>query len=227
MALDVETELSDGNGPDLSANRTEQAYQDLRAMIVSGQYEPDARLTESELTAQLQVSRGTVRSVIARLAQEGYVTTEVNRGARTRSFSVDEAVEILETRAVLEAALAAKAAERATEAEIAAMTEVCKRMWDWQFPGGREAYWELNRTFHGQVKQAARQATLAKFVDSLLYPLVVSQYLNNENATPRLESVREHEAILAAIATQNPEAAAAAMRHHLSRVKHTLQLNLS
>ncbi|KWX24001.1 GntR family transcriptional regulator [Mycolicibacterium wolinskyi] len=212
---------------DSNTNRTLQAYNDLRTLILSGHYAPDSRLTESELTARLQVSRGTVRSVLARLAQEGYVTAEVNRSARTRSFSVDEAIEILETRAVLESALAAKAAERATDEEIAAMTETCKRMWESQVPGGREEYWRLNRRFHEQVKQAARQSTLTRFVDSLLYPLVVRQYRDEASTAPRIESVREHEAILAGIITHNPEAAAAAMRHHLSSVRRALQLNIS
>ncbi|MDV7086785.1 GntR family transcriptional regulator [Rhodococcus sp. IEGM 248] len=212
------------DSPDSGANRTSQAYHDLRALILSGHYEPDSRLTESELTAQLQVSRGTIRSVLARLAQEGYVTAEANRSARTRSFSVDEAVEILETRAVMEAALAAKAAERATDTDIAAMTETCKRMWDWQVPGGREEYANLNRKFHEQVKRAARQATLTRFVDSLLYPLVMQQYRDADREQPRTDSVREHEAILAAIVTHNPEAAAAAMRHHLSSARRALQL---
>ncbi|EHI47528.1 hypothetical protein OPAG_08005 [Rhodococcus opacus PD630] len=212
------------DSPDSGANRTSQAYHDLRALILSGHYEPDSRLTESELTTQLQVSRGTIRSVLARLAQEGYVTAEANRSARTRSFSVDEAVEILETRAVMEAALAAKAAERATDTDIAAMTETCKRMWDWQVPGGREEYANLNRKFHEQVKRAARQATLTRFVDSLLYPLVMQQYRDADREQPRTDSVREHEAILAAIVTHNPEAAAAAMRHHLSSARRALQL---
>ncbi|WP_072802574.1 GntR family transcriptional regulator [Rhodococcoides yunnanense] len=210
---------------DAGATRTEQAYTDLRAIILSGHYEPGSRLTESELTTQLGVSRGTIRSVLARLAQEGYVSTEANRSARTRSFTVDEAIEILETRAVLESALAAKAAERATDEDIAAMTKTCRQMWDWQVPGGRQEYWKLNREFHAQVKHAARQVTLARFVDSLLHPLVLRQYRNEELELPRVDSVREHEAILAAIVTHNPEAAAATMRHHLSSARRALQLN--
>ncbi|MFC9355224.1 GntR family transcriptional regulator [Rhodococcus sp. NPDC057014] len=225
MVLAAGADPDTEGGLDAGGNRTLQAYHDLRALILSGHYEPGSRLTESGLTTQLQVSRGTIRSVLARLAQEGYVTTEANRSARTRTFSVDEAIEIMETRAVLESELAAKAAERATEADIAAMTETCKRMWDLQVPGGREEYWNLNRTFHEQVKQAARQATLTRFVDSLLYPLVMQQYRDGDRADPRADSVREHEAILAAIVTHNPESAAAAMRHHLSSARRAPQLN--
>jgi DNA-binding GntR family transcriptional regulator len=226
MALTEEVSLSNDGGP-AGANRTAQAYQELRALILSGHYEPDSRLTESELTTRLQISRGTLRSVLARLAQEGYVTAEANRSARTRSFSVAEAIEILETREVLEAALAANAAERATDADIAAMTETCERMWKCQVPGGREEYGNLNRAFHDQIRQAARQATLTRFVDSLLYPLVMRQYRDADRAHPRIDSVREHEAILASIVTHNPEAAAAAMRHHLSSARRDLQLQIT
>ncbi len=225
MLLSADSGQGDTTGS--GGNRTSQAYHELRGLILSGHYEPDSRLTESELTTQLQVSRPTIRSVLARLTQEGYVTAEANRGVRTRSFSVDEAVEILESRAVLESALAAKAAERATDAEIAEMKQTCERMWDWQVPGGREEYWNLNRTFHEQVKQSARQSTLTRFVDSLLYPLVFRQYRDEASVAPRPESVQEHEAILAAIVTHNPEAAAAAMRHHLSAVRRALQLNIA
>jgi len=227
MALAASTEPVNERGPDTGANRTSQAYQELRSLILSGHYEPDSRLTESDLTNRLGISRGTLRSVLARLAQEGYVTAEANRSARTRSFTVDEAIEILETREVLESALAANAAERATDAEIEEMTTTCKRMWECQVPGGREEYWELNRRFHEQVRQAARQATLTRFVDSLLYPLVMRQYRDAERANPRVGSVREHEAILAAIVTRNPEAAAAAMRHHLSAARRDLQLRFA
>ncbi|NKQ53182.1 GntR family transcriptional regulator [Amycolatopsis sp. K13G38] len=227
MAVAASTEQAGERGPDAGANRTSQAYQELRSLILSGHYEPDSRLTESDLTGRLGISRGTLRSVLARLAQEGYVTAEANRSARTRSFSVEEAIEILETREVLESALAANAAKRATEAEIEEMTKTCKRMWECQVPGGREEYWELNRRFHEQVRQAARQATLTRFVDSLLYPLVMRQYRDADRTNPRVDSVREHEAILAAIVTHNPEAAASAMRHHLSAARRDLQLRFA
>ncbi|WP_284744692.1 GntR family transcriptional regulator [Amycolatopsis sp. RTGN1] len=227
MEVDTGQDAARTSAPDTGANRTSQAYHDLRGLILSGFYAPDSRLTESDLSVRLQVSRGTLRSVLARLAQEGYVTAEANRSARTRSFTEDEAIEILETREVLEAALAAKAAERATDEDLAAMTEICASMRAGQAEDGRDEYSALNRRFHEQVRQAARQATLTKFVDSLLYPLVLRQYRDMDRSRPRSTVVQEHEAILASIVTHNPEAAAAAMRHHLSAVRRALQLKFT
>jgi DNA-binding GntR family transcriptional regulator len=51
---------------------------------------------------------------LVRLTQEGYVSGEVIREVRTRSFTVAEDADILEARETPEAALAGKAAERAT-----------------------------------------------------------------------------------------------------------------
>jgi DNA-binding GntR family transcriptional regulator len=206
------------------SSRTASAYDELRAMLLSGFYPPDSHLTEAGLTQQLGVSRGTVRSVLARLAQEGYVASEANRGVRTRSFTVDEAVEILETREVLESALAAKAAERATPEDIAEMVATCELMVDVQKPGAGDAYSKLNRRFHEQIRRAARQGTLTRFVESLLYPLVMRQYRDLDRPHPRTESLEEHRAILAAIITHNPDAARAAMRHHVASARHALLL---
>lgn len=207
-----------------SATRYSQAYAGLRSLLLSGSIEPNSRLTEAGLTSMFNVSRGTMRSVLVRLVQEGYVTSEVNRGVRTRSFSVEEAVDILEARETLEAALAGKAAERATEEEIGELRRTLEAMEEAQACGDQAAYSRGNRQFHQQVKEAAHQKTLARAYDSLLYPLVMRQYRNSSAAHPRRGSLEEHQAIFLAIVTRNPEAAVAAMRHHVSSARQQLLL---
>ncbi|MEU4893371.1 GntR family transcriptional regulator [Streptomyces sp. NPDC044780] len=207
-----------------SATRADQAYDTLRSLLLSGHFPPNTRLTEADLTQLLNVSRGTIRSVLARLVQEGYVTSEVNRGVRTRAFSVEEAADILETREVLESALAGKAAERATEEEMNGLRGTLDGMRQAQDRGDQAAYSRGNRAFHQSIKEAAHQETLARALDALLYPLVMRQYRNLSAHHPRKGSLEEHEAILAAIVTRNPEAASAAMRHHVASARRALLL---
>jgi DNA-binding GntR family transcriptional regulator len=207
-----------------SATRSSQAYDELRSLLLSGSIEPNTRLTEADLTRMFNVSRSTMRSVLVRLAQEGYVTSEVNRGVRTRSFSPEEAADILEARETLESALAGKAAERATDEEIRALRETLAAMEDAQSRGDQAAYSQGNRRFHQQVKEAAHQVTLARAYDTLLYPLVMRQYRNVSAHHPRAGSYDEHQAILLAIVTHNPDAAIAAMRHHVAAARHALVL---
>ena len=121
-------------------------------------------------------------------------------------------------------ALAGKAAERATEEEINAMRRTTEAMADAQARGDEAEYSRGNRLFHQQVKAAAHQKTLARAYDSLLYPLVMRQYRNLSASHPRQGSLEEHQAILLAIITRNPEAAIAAMRLHVSTARRMLQL---
>lgn len=199
-----------------ASSRSDQAYEDLRALLLSGRMEPGTRLTEAGLTTTLGVSRNTVRSVLIRLQQEGYLTGEPNRGVRTRVFSIDEALAVMEAREAIETALAEKAAERATDEELATLAAICDEMSTTDYVESEEQYAHLNRRFHQQIRDSARQSILAGFADSLVYPLVMRQYRDLTHTSPRQTTLVEHRAILSALQTRNPHAAAAAMRHHIA-----------
>ncbi|MBY8344144.1 GntR family transcriptional regulator [Streptomyces spinosirectus] len=215
------------SGTKAPGTRHSQAYGGLRSLLLSGSMEPGTRLTEADLTRMFNVSRSTMRSVLVRLTQEGYVTSEVNRGVRTRSFSVEEAADILEARETLESALAGKAAERATAEEIADMRRTLDEMQEAKSRGDQDAYSRCNRSFHQQIKYAAHQTTLARAYDTLLYPLVMRQYRNLSAQHPRSGSLEEHQAIFLAIVTRNADAATAAMRHHVGSARRALLLDKS
>ncbi|MEU6540973.1 GntR family transcriptional regulator [Streptomyces sp. NPDC047000] len=210
-----------GKGP---STRHSQAYEGLRSLLLSGTFAPGTRLTEADLTQRFGVSRSTMRAVLVQLTQEGYVTSEVNRGVRTRDFTVEEALDILEARETLESALAGKAAECATEEEIEELRRTLQFMADCQARGDQEGYSQGNRTFHQQIKRAAHQQTLARAYDTLLYPLVMRQYRDFTAPHPRTGSLEEHQVIFLAVLTRNPEAAVAAMRHHVGSARRALLL---
>ncbi len=206
------------------STRHSQAYEGLRSLLQSGSCAPGTRLTEADLTQRFGVSRSTMRAVLVQLTQEGYVTSEVNRGVRTRDFTVEEALDILEARETLESALAGKAAERATEEEVEGLRRTLQFMADCQAGGDQTGYSEGNRTFHQQIKQAAHQQTLARAYDTLLYSLVMRQYRDLTVPHPRTGSLEEHQAIFLAVFTRNPDAAVAAMRHHVGAARRALLL---
>ncbi len=219
--MSADAPVVDGGTPGQSA----QAYQNLRSLIIAGHFAPNARLTEAELTRLLDVSRGTVRSVIVRLAQEGYLVREPNRGVRTRIFTVEEALSILEAREILESALAAKCAAVATDDEVGALRSIWEEMGTAEYAGDAATYSKLNRRFHQHIRECARQPILAGFVDQLVYPLLMRQFRDQTRSHPRPDSLGEHLAILTAIETNNVDAARAAMRHHVSSARRALMLH--
>jgi DNA-binding GntR family transcriptional regulator len=56
-------------------DRPEQVYQELRKQIIRGRIAPGARVVEIDIAARLRVSRTPVRAAVARLAQEGFLTS--------------------------------------------------------------------------------------------------------------------------------------------------------
>src|SRR5947207_13205746 len=133
----------------------EYAYQRLKDTITNGVYMPNQRLIEAEVTQALGVSRTTLRAALIRLQQEGVVEIEVNRGARVRAFSLDEAVEILRVREVLEGLAAVIAIDKATPEDIAELRAVVVEMEDALATDDVMRYAGLNHRFHKIILDAA------------------------------------------------------------------------
>src|SRR4051795_13126319 len=104
------------------------AYEQLRAAIVGGRLQPNERLVEADVTRATGASRSSVRTALVRLAQEGLVEHERNRGARVRLVGEEEAAEVLDARMVLEGLAARNAAAHATPREVDELREILGRM---------------------------------------------------------------------------------------------------
>lgn len=90
----------------------------LRAAIMDGQYQPGARLVEREICELLNVSRPPVREALRKLEAEKLIATAPHRGPVVAAVTAQEAREIYELRAVLEAHATAQFARLATDAQV-------------------------------------------------------------------------------------------------------------
>ena len=97
------------------------AYDELRAMIVDGRLRPGARVGQAEIADALGISRGSVREALRRLAGDGLVVFEVNRGFFVADVGLEHVLERLEARLLLEPGIARLAAERRHEADLGAL----------------------------------------------------------------------------------------------------------
>src|SRR5262245_9446307 len=80
----------------------------LRDWILTGTLEPGARIVESSLAAQLQVSRAPLREAMALLAHQGLVRVTPHHGAFVTRLSEAEIRDFFEIREVLETHAARK-----------------------------------------------------------------------------------------------------------------------
>lgn len=107
----------------VAAPLREQVLAILRQAILDFELQPGQRLIERELVEQLDVSRATVREVLALLVSEGLVTVIPQKGAIVSVLSPQEAADIYEMRASLEALAVRRFVERATPAEVHQLRE--------------------------------------------------------------------------------------------------------
>ena len=199
------------------------AFDRLRSQIVTGELMPNERLVETDLAAQLGVGRAAVRTFLTRLEQEGLVVREPNRGARVRMITDAEAVEITQTRMVLEALAAREAAGHATRDEVAEMRAILAEMGERLTAGELLLYSDGNARLHSLILRASRHATAARLVSGLKAQTVRFQYRTVLVPGRPQHSYAEHTAIVDAIDTGDGDAAEAAMRLHLSHVTTTLR----
>lgn len=194
------------------------AVERLRHAIAQGAVAPGQRLVESELVEQFEVTRGSVRAAIDELVAEGLIERIHNRGARVRSVSHQQAVEILECRKVLEGLIAAKAAERITPADADRLRGYSTRLSAAVQDGELLEYSTLNHELHAVLREIAGQETATDLIARLNAQIVRHQFqLSLRPGRPQV-SLPEHLAIVDAVVAGDPIAAEQAMRDHLDSV---------
>ncbi|MEU9018519.1 GntR family transcriptional regulator [Actinomadura sp. NPDC048394] len=190
----------------------------IREAIVRGDFAPNQRLVESDLSDMFGVGRSSVRAALFELTTEGLVERVQNRGARVRAVTVAEAIEISEIRMVVEGLCAAKAAERVTDAEIAELRALGDAMRTAVAQGHVLEYSELNKALHSRIVEISGQRTAAGVLRRLRAQNVRHQFqLALVPGRPNV-SVAEHLAIIDEICARAPDAAERAARRHLRSV---------
>ena len=190
----------------------------IRDAIVRGEYAPNQRLIEADLSDTFAASRATVRTALLELANEGLVERLPNKGSRVRAISVDEAIEILEVRIGVEGLCAAKTATQITDDEIAEFEALSRDMTAAVADGDLVEYSRLNQLLDQRVRVLSRHATASEVLGRLHAQSVRHQFKLSSRPQRAKVSVLEHVAIIDAIIARDPDAAEKAVREHLLRV---------
>ena len=207
-----------------------QIADQIRALIRSGEFSAGSRLPpERDLARQLGVSRPSVREAVIALEVEGLVEVRIGSGIYVRAsdglarvITPDAAAgpfELLRARYVIEsecAALAAKSAKRAQVQAIEAALDEMER----DMEAGRQPL-PGDRLFHLRIAEATGNGALVHVIkqlwDERTGPLY--QQLEHHYDSPDLwrTAMREHRAVVKAIAARDADAARAAMQRHLNQ----------
>jgi GntR family transcriptional regulator, transcriptional repressor for pyruvate dehydrogenase complex len=204
----------------------------LRDLLEQGVLKPGSKLPpEPEMSKLLGISRPSLRQAYKALSILGILravpgdgtyisdsTSEILSVPLTflmlmRRISLDD---IFEFRMMLEVNLARLAAARASEAELQAMAFQVERMAANLDDSKKDRYLTSEYEFHNCIAKGAHNHLLLEII-SMVGGLLWETRKTLVNVVPdRQKDLEEHSAILAAISGRNPEAAAHAMRNHLS-----------
>jgi DNA-binding GntR family transcriptional regulator len=208
---------------DAMATTTNSSYDALREAIVRGDIAPEARLVESEISTNFKMSRGAVRTALIRLEEEGLVVREPHRGARVRKVSDDEAVEILQVRAVLEGLAVRLTAERIDDAGATRLRALLERHRELLEGGDLLGASDANADLHAALLELSGHGTARRLIRALNSQTVRYQYRTILIPGRPAASVAEHTAIVEAVVAGRADEAEAAMRSHLFNVAQAVQ----
>jgi len=211
-----------GGGSEEPAARPTTVADALRDAIVDGEFAPNQRLVEADLSERFGASRGSIRTALLELGAEGLVERVQNRGARVRAVSLAEAIEITEVRMVLEGLCAAKAATRLTEDDRDRLRGIGTAMQEAVRSGDLLGYSELNRQLHALIRTLGGQSTAQAILERLRGQNVRHQFRLALHPGRAAVSLPQHLEIIEALCAGEAEAAEAAVRRHLHSVIETL-----
>jgi DNA-binding GntR family transcriptional regulator len=195
----------------------------IRDGIISGRFQPNEHLVETDLARMFGLGRAAVRTALARLEHEGLVQLHRNRGARVRLIEPREAVEILEAQAMLESLAVRYAATRRSKHDLEQLRDILSQMRWLLDHGDLLAVSERNARFHRRLSDMSGHLTAARLIAALRSQVVRYQYRAILVPGRGERSYAEHQAIVEAVASGDPDGAEAKMRSHLQHVAEALR----
>jgi len=212
----------------------EQIVRQIEEAVLKGTLKEGEQLpAERELAQQFGVSRTAVREAIKTLHEKGLVEALAGRGtfitdgkSNSMRQSLDRIVKsghangiasLIEFREILEPEIAALAAIRAGEQDIAAMQDAVRVMDTAQQDA--DVYIEADLDFHLALAEAAANPLILSLIDSIVGMLREQRMYMFHSADGPARGQFHHKRILDTVMRHDPEQARAAMRAHLGQVR--------
>lgn len=198
-------------------NLRQQALTALRRAITTGALPPGTHLVETELSEQLQISRGTLREAMRQLQQEGLISAGARGRLSVRSLDAKEIVDIFAVRAALES-LAVRTLCRAEDRDeaVATLREAVRAMEE-AVDDSLEERIEADLNFHRTLCRLTDNAMLVHSWQALEGSIRMSfMWAGTERAAGNMR-IGPHATIVDVIAAGDPAAASDYMLSHMDQ----------
>lgn len=200
---------------------SQHVYQQLKRSILRGELAAGYRIVEISIGEAFGVSRTPVREAVSRLIAQGFVREE-GHSKLVADISVTMR-EFMGIRAVLEGYAARLAATNATEEDLETIAGLCSSsvLVDRSSPIRERAI--LNDTFHEAIAKASRNARLLSMISDFYEYAVTEEMLVHYEPEDTLRHAQQHQSIVAALRSRDPDAAEQAMRAHIQSINDVIE----
>ncbi|PCD07750.1 GntR family transcriptional regulator [Peribacillus simplex] len=213
----------------LTLGITAQVTNAIRESIVTGEYEPGQKLSETVLSEYYKVSRTPIREAFKQLEREGLVEIIPRVGTCVTKPTEKELDELFTLKEVMEGLAAGLLAESGNAEDINNLKQAVSDMEIAIQTSDKKLYVEANDVFHSVIQEGANNSKLSYMLNLLLNQIPYRQYvfLTIEDPNRRERSLKEHQAVLIAIEKGNREEAEKAMREHVKASGLQLKMDIA
>lgn len=203
----------------MAETQTTIVYNKLKKKIEKGEYSPAQSLPESALAKEYNVSRNTIKKALLMLESDGYVTMDLNKGAKVSSYSKNEVIEFLELRELLEGFIVKQTVPVISEKNIEKLKTTLDNMVMYKSSEDLMNYSKANQDFHKIIYASCPNKTAVDVT------LKLKNQMRKYNSKTILipgraeQSLKEHTDIYQAIKDRDAEKAEACIKTHISNVK--------
>jgi DNA-binding GntR family transcriptional regulator len=201
----------------------QQAYKVVKARILNRDLKPGQYIADSEIAAELNISRTPVREALRDLEHEGFLVNQPRQGWRVYSLSLEDIHEIFDIKLALESMVARRAAQCTDRQKQAALREAMELMKQAAATHDYEAWRQADIDLHRTIFAMGPNGQAARIVDHLndqWYRLRIG-FLALQGRTE--QSNHEHEPVVAAILAGDADEAEIQMRLHINNVRQELE----
>lgn len=209
------------------ASKADRVYAELRRRIRDLELPPGAPIRKEQIALELGVSRAPVSEALARLAGEALVDVYPQHGSFVAPIRAEDVRESLLIRTALEV----EAVRRVTRLADPRLVVRLERNLEAQAraleAGDLAALYELDEAMHGIIFRALGTPRAERLLEAARAPLDRPRRLALPESGRGAQTLLEHRRLVDAIASGDPELAAAAMRVHLNMVSLSVERQLA
>ncbi|MBW1613186.1 MAG: GntR family transcriptional regulator [Deltaproteobacteria bacterium] len=200
-------------------NLGNQAFEQIKQMIVRGEIPAGKRIIESELAESMGISRTPVREAVHKLGAEGFLKPLPKGGYVVRGLGISDIEETFEIRSILESFAAFLAANRHRHEEILPLEEKIEEFQRSLDNNDLKELARLNTEFHELLYALSRSQRLIKMIYNLRDEIYfLRKIILNSIDMARLSN-KDHREIINAIEKRQAKTAEMLVRDHILRGK--------